>query len=222
MIEYDKKEVYLYGAIGDEITATSFREALKGIEKDLDLYISSPGGDVEDGTAIINQLRRFKETGGKVNVFIDALAASMASGIAMEGDTVSMAENSLMMIHAPWTVAIGNADDFRATAEMLDKVQDALSLAYQHKSGKTSDELAEILKNEVWLSATEAVEQGFADYVIGPSIEARVNNETWKWENCPENLLGGVAAYEIKTKEKPDFSEAKRAIINKMKIQSIL
>ena len=138
MIEADSKEIFLYGVIGPDffdegISQNEFKQALDGISgNELDLFISSPGGDVDTGISIINQLERWKGKGGTVNVFIDSIAASMGSGIAMSGDTITMADNALMMIHAPYSVAIGNAEELRATADVLDKYQEIVKMSYMN------------------------------------------------------------------------------------------
>ncbi|MBW4083523.1 head maturation protease, ClpP-related [Paenibacillus sp. S150] len=163
-------DLLLYGIIesetwwGDEITPVTFKDEMDALGdiSVLNVYINSDGGDVFAGQAIHSMLKRHK---AHVNVYIDGIAASIASVIAMAGDTVYMPRNSMMMIHSPWTIAMGNAKDFRKLAEDLDAAQDTLIAAYQDKSGIDRDELIALLDAETWLSAERAVELGFADEI---------------------------------------------------------
>lgn len=175
-------DLLLYGIIesetwwGDEITPVTFKDELDGLGdiSVLNVYINSDGGDVFAGQAIHSMLKRHK---AHVNVYIDGIAASIASVIAMAGDTVYMPRNSMMMIHSPWTIAMGNAKDFRKLAEDLDAAQDTLIAAYQDKSGIDRDELIALLDAETWLSAERAVELGFADEIEQTKqIAAAVHN----------------------------------------------
>ncbi|HGP0083435.1 TPA: head maturation protease, ClpP-related, partial [Pseudomonas aeruginosa] len=125
----------------------------------------SPGGDVFEGTAIYNLLRNHPAS---VDVYIDGLAASMASVIAMAGDTIYMPENAMMMVHKPWGIQGGDADDMRRYAELLDKVEDTLVMAYANKTGKSADDIKALLKEETWMNGREAVAAGFADQLTEP------------------------------------------------------
>jgi len=126
------------------------------------LRINSPGGSVVEGTAIYNALRRHK---GGLTVHIDALAASMASVIAMAGAPVYIADNALLMIHNPWTVSMGDSDQLRREADLLDKLKDSLRNAYVRKTGMEADRIAQMMDEETWLDAVEAVALGFADAI---------------------------------------------------------
>ena len=125
-LENGATEIYVYDEIGFwGITAKDFARDLKELDPkgEINLRINSPGGSVTDGIAIYNLLKNHK---AKVNTFVDGLAASMASVIAMAGDTITMPENALMMIHNPWGGAMGDADELRKTADVLDKMKTAL------------------------------------------------------------------------------------------------
>ena len=126
------------------------------------LRINSPGGSVVEGTAIYNALRRHK---GGLTVHIDALAASMASVIAMSGSPVYIADNALLMIHNPWTVSMGDSDQLRKEADLLDKLKSTLVNAYVRKTGMDQNQVAEMMDAETWLDAVEAVALGFADAI---------------------------------------------------------
>ena len=163
-------EVLIYGNIGDRwnedgVIASELVRDLSALEADtINLRINSYGGSVPDGLAIYNALRRHKAT---VNVFVDGVAISCASYIAMAGDTITMAKNSQMMIHAPWTFAYGNSNDMREQADILDRYAKAMASAYADKSGKTYEDALALLTDgkDHWFLAEEAVAEGFADQI---------------------------------------------------------
>lgn len=166
-------ELLLYGPIGsddglgwlfDDMTPKQFHEELTGLGDvdEIRVMINSPGGDVFAGQAIHSMLVRHP---ANITVFVDGLAASIASIVAMAGDTVVMPKNAMMMVHNPWTVALGDAREFRKLADTLDGIRDAMIAAYEGKTGKTRAELLPILNAETWMTADEAVEMGFADEI---------------------------------------------------------
>ena len=168
----DEAEILIYDVIGDSfwsdsVSAKQFVDDLSGISGDIHVRINSPGGDVFDGTAIYNALISHK---GRVRTTVDGIAASMASVIAMAGETLTMPENAMMMIHDPWTMAVGNAAELRKTAEVLDKSKLGLVAAYQAKTGLPSDEISAIMAEETWFTGAEAVERGFADN-LGEAVQ---------------------------------------------------
>ncbi len=126
------------------------------------VYINSAGGDVFEGVTIYNQLVRHK---ARVEVNVDGMALSIASLIAMAGDEIHIAENAMMMIHDPWNFAMGTADDLREAAERLDKVKDTLVKTYAARTKRDEAEISQLMADETWFSAEEAVEQGFANEV---------------------------------------------------------
>lgn len=162
-------DIYIYQDIGegwfDGFTAKDFADNLKkmGEVDTLNVFINSPGGDVFDGVAIYNILKRHK---AKIIVEIDALAASIASVIAMAGNTIRMADNALMMIHNPWGFVIGDAKEMRKAADDMDKVRDFSILpAYVKQSGMEEDDLIKMMDDETWMSAAEAMEFGLVDEI---------------------------------------------------------
>ena len=163
-------EVLIYGNIGDRwnedgVVASELVRDLSALQADtINLRINSYGGSVPDGLAIYNALRRHKAT---VNVFVDGVAISCASYIAMAGDTITMAKNAQMMIHGPWTIAAGNASGLREQADILDRYAKAMASAYADKSGKTYEDALALLTDgkDHWFLADEAKAEGFADEV---------------------------------------------------------
>ena len=191
----DTAEISIYDEIGFcGVSAASFAQDLKSCGnnlKQINLHIHSPGGDVFDGIAIYNLLKNHP---ANVTVYIDGLAASMASVIAMAGNEVIMPENAMMMIHKPWGIQGGDAEDMRKYADLLDKVENTLIPAYANKTGKTPEELAEMLSAETWLNGKECVEQGFADKLAEPlvamaSIKSRKLEDFEKMPNEIKNML---------------------------------
>jgi ATP-dependent Clp protease protease subunit len=164
-------ELTLYGEIanetwwGDEVTPKEFKADLDGLGEidTLNIYINSPGGDVFAGQAIHSMLKRHK---AHKNVYIDGLAASIASVVVMAGDRIFMPKNAMMMIHNPWTLGVGNASEFRKLAEDLDKIRESLIAAYENRSALLRDEIIKLMDGETWLTAKECLEYvGFSDDV---------------------------------------------------------
>ncbi|HXF75900.1 MAG TPA: head maturation protease, ClpP-related [Methylomirabilota bacterium] len=188
-------EIAIYDEIGIfGISAKKFIEDLKklGNPRRLNVRINSPGGDVFDGIAIYNALKRHPAT---VVVTIDGLAASIASVIAMAGDKIVMPDNSMMMIHNPWGGVLGEAEDMREFADTLDKIKLSIIATYR-RSGKTDEEIAALMDAETWYSAAEAKANGFADEVI-ESVDIAAFFDLSKYEKTP-------AALKAKADPKPD------------------
>ncbi|MBV2094486.1 MAG: ATP-dependent Clp protease proteolytic subunit [Candidatus Thiodiazotropha sp. (ex Codakia orbicularis)] len=161
-------EILIYGDIGESwseesVQAADFVRDLQQIQAEtLNVRVNSYGGSVSDGTAIYNALRRHPAI---VNIFIDGVAVSAASLISMAGDTINMAENALMMIHAPWGAAAGNAKDMRDMAAMLDKFASAMTSAYTGRLGGDTAKQWLSDGDDHWLTAPEALERGLIDEI---------------------------------------------------------
>jgi ATP-dependent Clp protease protease subunit len=195
----DAGEIWIYGDIGESWfgegnTAKGFNDELKalGSIKTLDVYLNSPGGSVFEGVAIYNILLRHR---AQKTVHIDALAASIASVIAMAGDTINIASNGLMMIHDPWGIAMGSAEDFRKMADSLDKIGGAIVDTYVARTSQTADEVTAMMHEETWLNADEAVAKGFADAITEPiQAAAFAGLDVSNFRHPPEALKAAVAA----------------------------
>lgn len=163
-------DIYIYGNIGDRwnedgVIASRLVQEIAALDVDtIALRINSYGGSVTDGMAIYNALKRNKAT---VDSYVDGVAISCASYIAMAGETITMAANAQMMIHAPWGYAIGNAQQLREQAEILDRYAKAMAHAYADKSGKSYEDALALITDgkDHWFLAEEAVAEGFADEV---------------------------------------------------------
>ena len=168
----DVATIYVYEEIGEwGVTGKAFAEQMQGLAKAqrINVRINSPGGDVFDGLAMFNLLNRH---GGEVTVDVDGWAASAASVVAMAGRPLNMAANSFLLIHPPWTVAGGNAGDFRRAADQLEAVGDKLVSTYAESRGVDRDTVADWVASETMFSADEAVAAGMADAVTGESAIA--------------------------------------------------
>lgn len=165
-------EVLIYGDIGESwwgesVIAKEFVNEIRALDVDsIDVRINSYGGSVSDGIAIFTALRRHKAT---ITTSIDGAAYSIASLIAMAGDEVEMAENAMLMIHAPWTRAAGNATEMRDVADMLDKMAEAMVSSYTRGGrGPDAAEVESLLKDgeDHWYTAREAAALGLVDTVV--------------------------------------------------------
>jgi ATP-dependent protease ClpP protease subunit len=194
-------EVLIYGDIGESwygesVTAKQFVQDLDSLDVDsLTLRINSPGGSVTEGIAIHNAIRRHKAS---THVVIDSMAASIASLIAMAGDTVEMAENAGFMVHAPWGFAMGNADELREYAALLDFWAEAMSTSYARKTGKSKDDMLALLTDgkDHWYTAAEAKEMGFIDAVTEPLKMAAIDRSAIaaKFKSLPAKPVSAPAA----------------------------
>ena len=147
---------------GGEIIAKEFRQELKNCG-DIIVNINSPGGDVFAGAEIYTALR---DHPGRVTVKILGIAASAASVVAMAGDTVLMSPVAYMMVHNPWTFAVGDYKEMEHTAVILKEIGEGIIQAYTNKTGKTREAIALMLESETYMSAQTAIDEGFADGLL--------------------------------------------------------
>ena len=170
LVKNDDKsaELMLYGDIaesfwGDTISAKEVTEYLADLDvENIDVYINSNGGVVDTAIAINNALRRHK---AKVTVNIDGIAASAATLITCAGDIVRMPKNALFMIHNPSTIAMGDSEEMRKQADVLEKYKNSITETYLQKVNIDKEKLSELMDNETWLNAEEALEYGFIDEI---------------------------------------------------------
>jgi len=167
--ETGTRTLYLNGVIAeeswfeDDVTPAAFKEELLSGEGDIVVWINSPGGDCIAAAQIYNMLMDYK---GNVTVKIDGLAASAASVIAMAGTEVLMSPASLMMIHNPFTIAIGDSEEMQKAIGMLNEVKESIINAYEIKTSLPRNKLSQLMDAETWLNANKAVELKFADAIM--------------------------------------------------------
>ena len=189
--EIRQTEISIFDEIGYYgVSAKQFIGDLKRVPADHEivLKIHSPGGEVFDGNAIFNALKRHP---GGVTVQIEGLAASMATVISLAGAPVKMAANGFYMIHNPWGVAMGDADEMRDQAALLEKIREGMIAAYASKSGQDPEQIAAWMDAETWFSAEEAQAAGFVDEVTDSlAIAASANkfSRLGKFRNAPSDL----------------------------------
>jgi ATP-dependent Clp protease, protease subunit len=187
-------EIWIYEDIGSGwfggLSAKQFADDLKrlGALDEIILRLNSPGGDVFDGIAIYNTL---KANPARVVVYIDGLAASIASVIAMAGDEIHIADNAMMMIHPAWGLAIGNSEEMRKTADMLDKVDASIVATYVKRTGMEEEKVKALMADETWMTAREALDYGFVDDITDAlEIAAHFDMDRFKYKKAPEKLKG--------------------------------
>jgi ATP-dependent Clp protease, protease subunit len=163
-VEGDRYNFWTDEVMESETSATYFREELESHPdvNQINIYINSYGGSVFEGTAIYNQLKRHP---AHKTVYVDGIAASIASVIAMAGNEIVMPKNALMMVHNMWMFVQGNADELRKAADDLEKINEAGREAYLQKAGDklTPDLIAKLEDDETWLTAEECIRYGLAD-----------------------------------------------------------
>ena len=147
----------------DDITPAMFKEELFAGSGPITVWINSPGGDCIAASRIYSMLMDYKDD---VTVKIDGIAASAASVIAMAGTKVLMSPVSMMMIHNPATIAIGDSSEMRKAIEMLDEVKESIMNAYEIKTGLNRTKISHLMDAESWFNAKKAVELGFADEIL--------------------------------------------------------
>lgn len=198
-ISDDETEIMIYDVIGwPFISADDFVRALAGITaKTVTVRINSPGGDVFDGMAIFNALKTYN---GKVVTRIEGIAASMASVIALAGKEVQAYANTMYMIHEPYAFTAGNQYSLRELADILEKMSGQMIDIYSSNASPGKREIAQMMKDEAWLTAKEAKEKGFIDTVLDGK-GAKAQFDLSMFSNVPDGLDGGREGGELTERE---------------------
>lgn len=190
-------EILIYGDIGggwwDEgITAESVTKEIEALDVDtLNVRINSGGGLVFEGVAIYNAIARHK---AKVIVHIDGIAASIASVIAMAGDEIRISEGSHIMIHKPWSFAVGDANAMRKEADILDQLEGGIVDIYAARTDRKRADLEKLVEAETWFTGQAAVDAGFADVMVPAKKKKAATSALLNlFKHTPENLLSDSA-----------------------------
>ncbi len=194
-------EILIYDDIGESffgsgISAKQFVRDLADLSKDvstINVRINSFGGQVFDGFAIYNALKRHK---ARIEVDVDGIAASISSLIAMAGDQIRMAENSMLMMHEPMSIAFGNAADMRSEADLLDQIRDLLVNTYAGRSGMSVETVSDAVTAETWFTADEAVEAGLADRVT-EAMKIAAHGDRSRFKRVPAAVKDMEAAVPV-------------------------
>lgn len=170
-ITSNEADLFIYGEIvskhddwfgsDSDYALSDFKEQLDNLGniRTLNMYINSPGGDVFTASTMISMLRRLKSNGTIINVYIDGLSASAASFLMMVADNIYLYKNSIVMIHKPMSVAIGNANEMQKTIDALNKIEDSVMLPmYMDKSKTDEATIKQLINDETWLNSTQMEE----------------------------------------------------------------
>ena len=195
-------DVYIFDEIGTfGINAQNFIDEIKGFKNSpLNLHINCVGGDVFEGMAIYNIL---KKRTAETTVYIEGIAASMGSVIALAADKVVMAENSLFMIHNAWGGAMGEAKELKKTANLLEKISNEIADIYIKKTNLPYDKVKEMMDEETWLNADEALELGFIDS-ISDAIKVAAKYDVSKFKNITDKEIKHKLNINLKSKKMTD------------------
>lgn len=192
-------DIYVFNEIGMYgITAQDFINDVKDLkDTPINLRINCIGGDVFDGMAIYNII---KKRNAKTTAYIEGVAASMGSVIALAADEVVMSENSLFMIHNAWGGTMGEAEDMRKTASILEKISGEIADIYQKKTRLLYDRIINMMDEETWLNAQEAYELGFID-TISDSIKVAAKYDVSKFKNITTEQIQNKLNININNKK---------------------
>ena len=195
-------DVYIFDEIGSYgVNAQSFIEEIKSYtKKPMNIHINCVGGDVFDGMAIYNII---KKRTAETTVYIEGIAASMGSVIALAADNVVMAENSLFMIHNAWGGAMGESKELKKTANLLEKISNEIADIYIKKTNLPYDKVKEMMDEETWLNAEEALELGFIDS-ISDAIKVAAKYDVSKFKNITNEEIKSKLNINLKTKKMTD------------------
>jgi ATP-dependent Clp protease protease subunit len=220
----EERTLFLNGTIAeeswfdDDITPQLFKDELMSGSGDITVWINSPGGDCVAAAQIYNMLMDYK---GNVTVKIDGIAASAASVIAMAGTKVLMSPVSMLMIHNPMTVAMGDTAEMQKAIEMLASVKESIINAYEIKTGLSRAKLSHLMDAETWMDATKAMELGFADEIMTRSdafedVEPPVVSMLYSKANVIDSLMDKIAA-KCAIPHNPDVQETTGRSVDELK-----
>ena len=203
------------------MTPQLFRDELNAGNGDITVWINSPGGDCIAAAQIYNMLMEYK---GNVTIKIDGIAASAASVIAMAGTKVLVSPVSMLMIHNPMTVAMGNTNEMQKAIAMLDEVKESIVNAYEIKTGMSRAKISRLMDAETWMDANSAVEMGFADEILQRSVTDEIEipkvSMVYSQEAVTNSLMDKIAAkcrIEPKTEENKTKADSLMDRLNLMK-----
>ena len=195
-------DVYIFDEIGAfGINAQSFISEIKDYKgTPLNVHLNCVGGDVFEGMAIYNVL---KKRSARTTVYIEGIAASMGSVVALAADEVIMAENSLFMIHNAWGGAMGEADDLKKTADVLEKISNEIASIYVKKTNLPLNKVKEMMDEETWLNAQEALDLGFINS-ISDAIKVAAKYDVSKFKNITNEEIKNKLSINLKSKKMTD------------------
>lgn len=206
-------EKWIYDLLDMDATSPNdIIDALPSTNEDVEIIINSGGGEVMSGSEIYTALKSYA---GNVNVKVVGVAASAASVIAMAGDTIEMSPTAQMMIHNASTLAYGDDRAMASASKMLNSVNRGIANAYMNKTGKSEQEILDLMNKESWMSAQDAVDLGFADSKMFDESATRLVANTGHM--IPKKAIDKVSAMMNKTPEiKIDVEQIANKVIEKL------
>ena len=193
-VQDSEADIYIYGDITswpvleNDVSSYNLAQEIQGLETDaISVHINSYGGEVAEGLAIYNALRRHK---AKVRTLCDGFACSAASVVFMAGDERVMSNASLLMIHNAWMLAMGDQNDLRKNADDLEIINAATIQAYLNHVNISEDKLREMMDAETWISAADALEMGFATAVVNPATTDKAAASLRLRQQMADAILG--------------------------------
>jgi len=188
----DGVDIYIYDVIDEPgwgISAKEIAERLKefGQVEQINVYVNSPGGIIVEAMAIYNQFVRHP---ARVVMHVDGMALSAASAVVMAGDEINIAESALMMIHDPWGLALGTAEDMQQEAEVLTRMKGIIVATYAARTGQDEETISKAMSEETWFNAAEAVDWGLADKITAAKRIAASFDRSWmnRYKHTPEDI----------------------------------
>jgi ATP-dependent protease ClpP protease subunit len=214
------KKIVIDGIIGWDVYPSTIRKELENSKEEIEIEISSPGGSVFDGFEIFNLIQDYSKNINKVDIVVTSLAASIASYIAVAGDTLSGKPNGTVMIHNAWSPAVGDHREMRARADILEQLSNIIAKAYSKKTGKGVKEIQDLMNNETWLIGENMQKSGFVDKIINDDDEIRNLDENLllakgRFENC-------ISVMEKSAKSKNDLQKVAALITEFSKEESVI
>jgi len=205
----DEQVIYIYDEIGFPgalwgVDPEQFAKDMADMSGPVMIKINSPGGSVFGGISIYNAIAQYN---GETTTICDGLAASAASYILMDGDTVKINQGAFIMTHEAWSIVMGNATDMRKEADILEKIDGQISGFYARKTGKELSEIQGIMTDETWFTADEALDFGLVDAVIEKEKPAENLFDLSVFNNVPDSL---VETEGRETRPPKDFEQALR------------
>lgn len=200
-VSADVASVYVYDVIDGYwgASATALIEALNAAGgKPVHMHINSPGGDVFEARSMVSAVFAYRAKGGTVTTYIDGLAASAATYLALAGDSVHIADGGMFMVHNSWTLAYGNKAEMRSTADLLEQIDETIASDYARKTGASTEQIAAWMDAETWFTGAKALAAGFVDSVIEPPSKSD-DSKAARW-----NLAAYANAPQIE--KAPDLS----------------
>lgn len=212
--EADGNTIYLYDVIVSSkadaewwggVDAETFVQTLRAMSGDVTIRINSPGGDVFAARAMAQAIR---DHSGKVTAYVDGYAASAASFITSMADSVIVSQGGMIMIHKAWSIAMGNADDFRASASLLEKIDGTIAQTYvaaAERRGISPADFMALMAAETWLTGSEAIELGLADAeAADPAPANALQWDLSAYDHAPvQALTGALSATAVSAIEAP-------------------